>query len=53
VNALVRSALDRRSPGKYRFKPVLGCGRLRPGVVIEDRDALFDLMAERDERDCG
>jgi hypothetical protein len=46
-------ALGRRTPANYRFKPVLGRGRLRPGVVIEDRDALFDLMGERDDRARG
>jgi hypothetical protein len=53
VNALVRMALGRPSRSKYRFQPTLGRGRLRPGVVIEDRDALFDVMGERDERDRG
>jgi len=53
VNALVRTSLGRRSQAKYRFQPVLGDGRLRPGVVIEDRDALFDVMGERDDRDRG
>jgi len=50
VNGLVRMALGRRTPTKYRFEPVFGSGRLRPGVVIEDRDALFDVMGERDAR---
>jgi hypothetical protein len=51
VNGLVQTALRRRSSSKYRFEPVLGSGRLRPGVALEDRDAMFDLMGERDERD--
>jgi len=50
VNALVRMALGRRTPTTYRFEPVFGSGRLRPGLVIDDRDALFDVMGERDER---
>jgi hypothetical protein len=48
VNALVRMALGRRMSTKYRFDPVLGSGRLRPGAVLADRDALFDLMGERE-----
>lgn len=53
VNGLLEAALRRRSASKYRFEPVFGSGRLRPGVAIEDRDALFDQMGERDERDRG
>ena len=47
VNGLLRLVMKPGRRARYRFKPVLGKGRPRPGVVLTDRDALFDLMEER------
>ena len=32
----------------YSFEWRTECGRLQPGVKLDDRDALFDLMEGRD-----
>ncbi len=48
VNGLLRLATRRRRPAGYRFHlTVHRGGRLMPGVVLEDREKLFDLMDGR------
>ncbi len=49
VERALRSHLEggtRRSGYRLRWRPEHG--RLRPGVRLDDRDALFDLMEGRD-----
>jgi hypothetical protein len=49
VNDLLRQALAAPAPkAKYRFnwKPHRG-GRIQPGVRLDDRNSLFDLMDGR------
>jgi hypothetical protein len=45
----LRAHLDDRAPVRtgYRLRWRTERGRLRPGVRLDDRDALFDLMEER------
>jgi len=44
----LRRFLRPESPrGPYRLKWKVESGRLRPGVCLDDRDALFDLMDGR------
>jgi hypothetical protein len=52
LRQIVESALRlylsvRGKRGPYRFKWGTDRGRLLPGVVIEDRDSLFDIMEGR------
>jgi len=49
VNDLLRQALAPRKTGKYKFDfPVFKGGKgLRPGVNLEDRQALMDIMDGR------
>lgn len=49
VNELLRRALDRPEPRpKYRFDwKVDPCGAIQPGVRLNDRESLFDLMDGR------
>ena len=48
IESALRSHVGRPRGGtKYRLRWRTEKGRLRPGVRIEDRDALFDLMEER------
>lgn len=45
VEAALRSYLSRRAPRQdYRLRWTAERGRVRPGVQLDDRDALFDLM---------
>jgi len=48
VNALLREALKPAKAGHYRFdwKPAKGRG-LQPGVSLDDRKSLWDLMDGR------
>jgi hypothetical protein len=57
-NATLREILDRalrqylsaaqpRRGFKLRWKPHQGGGHLQPGVVLEDRDSLFEIMDGR------
>jgi hypothetical protein len=39
--------LGRRSKGGYRLQWRTESGRIQPGVRLDDRDALFDLMEGR------
>ena len=39
--------LRRRSKGQYRLQWRTESGRIQPGVRLDDRDALFDLMEGR------
>lgn len=44
----LRAHLGQQSPRRgYRLRWRTEKGRLRPGVRLDDRDALFDLMEER------
>ncbi len=48
VEAALRAHLTRRRAAKgYRLRWRAERGRLRPGVRLDDRDALFDLMEGR------
>jgi hypothetical protein len=46
-NALRVYLAERRSAKPYRFRWSTESGRLQPGVRLDDRDALFDLMDGR------
>lgn len=46
VETALRAHLWRRSGPRYRFRWRSEIGRLRPGVRLDDRDALFDLTAD-------
>ena len=45
----LRQYLAPQPPGKFKFKwtPHRGGGHLMPGVMLEDRDILFDVMDGR------
>jgi hypothetical protein len=45
--ALRRYLLTRRERGTYKLSWRTEKGRLQPGVNLDDRDALFDLMDGR------
>lgn len=48
IESALRSYLEGPSrQGDYRLQWRTECGRLQPGVRLEDRDALFDLMGGR------
>jgi hypothetical protein len=48
IEAALRKYLGGRpSPGRYRLRWTPERGRLLPGVNLDDRDALFDLMDGR------
>ena len=49
VNTLLRRALREvgRRRGKYRLDWPTVSGKLQPGVRLDDRDSLFDLMDGR------
>ena len=48
VEAALRSYLSGRAPRTtYRLRWRTERGRLRPGVDLDDRDRLFDLMDDR------
>ena len=48
VNDLLRRALaERPRQTKYRFRWKTERGRIQPGVRLNDRDSLFDLMDGR------
>ncbi len=48
LETALRAHLGRQGPGRaYRLRWRTEKGRLQPGVRLEDRDALFDLMEER------
>ncbi len=48
VERALRSHLSRRNPVRsYRLRWRPERGRLQPGVRLDDRDALFDLMEGR------
>lgn len=49
VNSLLRRALGGRPRGKKRFRLnwKICRGRLQPGVRLDDRDSLYDLMEGR------
>jgi hypothetical protein len=40
-------ASQRRTPHDFRLELKIRSTRVRPGVDMEDRDALYDLMEER------
>lgn len=44
VNRLLRGGLRGTTRGAFKFHLTTVKGRLRPGVDLEDKDALFDLM---------
>jgi len=46
-NALRVYLAERGSAKSYRFRWRTESGRLQPGVRLDDRDALFDLMDGR------
>lgn len=46
-SALRLYLLGRRGKGGYRFRWRTEHGRVQPGVRLDDRDALFDLMEGR------
>ncbi len=50
IEKAVRGYLRPRSSqrGDYKLRWRTECGRLQPGVRLDDRDALFDLMEGRD-----
>ncbi len=45
--ALRMYILGRRNKGGYRLQWRTESGRIQPGVRLDDRDALFDLMEGR------
>jgi hypothetical protein len=45
--ALRRYLSGRPNGGNYRLRWTTAQGRLQPGVKLDDRDALFDLMDGR------
>lgn len=47
VEMALRSHLSGKKGRPYKFQWRTEKGRLRPGVRIDDRDALFDLMEGR------
>ena len=47
VNGLLRRGLRTPAAGAFAFHLTTVKGRLRPGVDLEDKDALFDLMEGR------
>ena len=48
VDAALRSYLSRRPTRRgYRLRWKTGRGRILPGVDLDDRDSLFDLMDGR------
>ena len=48
VDRALRNHLSPRRPGRpYRLRWRPETGRLQPGVRLDDRDALFDLMEGR------
>ncbi len=48
IEAALRAYLSgRRSRGRYRLRWRTERGRVLPGVNLDDRDALFDLMDGR------
>ncbi len=48
VETALRAYLGRRKPGsRYKLKWRTEKGRILPGVRLDDRDALFDLMDGR------
>ncbi|MFB3923883.1 MAG: DUF2191 domain-containing protein [Terriglobia bacterium] len=48
VNACLRRGLTAATrPGKYVFRWKTHRGRIQPGVRLDDRDSLFDLMDGR------
>lgn len=49
VETALRSYLSRRKPGsgEYRLRWRTERGRIRPGVRLDDRDVLFDIMENR------
>ena len=44
VNRLLRRGLRGAPKGAFKFHLTTVKGRLRPGVDLEDKDTLFDLM---------
>ena len=45
VESALRAYLaGRRGQGPYKLRWQAEKGRLQPGVILDDRDALFDLM---------
>ena len=46
IERALRGLLDARSPGstRYRLRWRTERGRIQPGVRLDDRDSLFDLM---------
>ena len=48
IEAALRSYLDLKPRAKgYRLRWSVESGRIQPGVRLDDRDALFDLMDDR------
>lgn len=47
VRDLLATALSEKPKGKFRLRWKTFKGQLQPGVRLEDRDALFDLMEGR------
>ena len=47
VNRLLRAALAAPARGPYRLRWRTERGKIQPGVDLDDRDALFDLMDGR------
>ena len=47
VNRLLRSALTSPARRSYRLRWRTERGKIQPGVNLDDRDALFDLMDGR------
>ncbi len=47
VRELLATALYEKPKGKFRLKWKTFKGQLQPGVRLEDRDTLFDLMEGR------
>ena len=45
-NALRTYLAKKTAPGHYRLRWHAEAGRLQPGVRLDDRDALLDLMDE-------
>ncbi len=48
VNRLLRRGLRGPSKGAFKFQLTTCKGRVRNGVDLEDKDALFDLMEGRE-----